>query len=90
MGWNDHMPELEGAANAAALQAGALKACPVHSDVLIDQGDPDANNLAYAIGTNTWKAGGMSCTRQEFMDAIKNAIEASADECGWCMKHLND
>ncbi|HEX9588209.1 MAG TPA: hypothetical protein VGA15_10765, partial [Bradyrhizobium sp.] len=42
-----------------ALQAKALKECsfPGHSDWVLDQGDDEANRLAYAIGTNRWENG---------------------------------
>jgi hypothetical protein len=42
-----------------ALEAKALKGCsfPGHSHRLLDQGDDEANRLAYAIGTNRWENG---------------------------------
>src|SRR6266545_4170596 len=42
-----------------ALQAKALKECsfPGHSDWVLDQGDNEANSLAFAIGTNRWESG---------------------------------
>ena len=55
-----------------ALQAKALKECsfPGHSDLVLDQGDDEANRLAYAIGTNRWENGEIDGEREEFLDAI--------------------
>jgi hypothetical protein len=39
---------------------------------------------AYALGTIRWKKGAMGCERQEFMDAIKDAIDQATDECPRC------
>lgn len=71
-----------------AKQAGAVKECefPGHSDSIVDQWDDDANKRAYAIGTNRWKAGEIDATREEFMDAIKEAIETAPDECPECAR----
>ena len=86
MGFNDRMPDLEEAARGAALQAGAIKACPLHPDVALDMGDPEASNRAYAIGARQWKDGHVLCERKDFMDAIKEAIDGSADGCPECEK----
>lgn len=71
-------------AEDAAKQAGAMKECP-HGTLL--HGDPGARGAAYAIGTNMLKAGGIDGTRDEFMDAIKDAIESVGDECSQCAKN---
>lgn len=76
--------ELEEAALVYAIKARAIVPCPWHEDVLINQGDPDADRLAYAIATNACKAGEFGGDRADLMDAIKNAIDMSADECGRC------
>lgn len=73
-----------------AVEAAAIRPCPIHTEVLINQGDPEADRRAYAMGTNLWKEGGIPCERTEFMDAIKDAIEMSAEECGACAKVMAD
>jgi hypothetical protein len=69
-----------------ALQAKALKECsfPGHSDWVLDQGDDEANRLAYAIGTNRWENGEIAGEREEFLDAIKHAIKGAPYECPRC------
>lgn len=74
----------------AAVQAKATRPCPIHSEVLTNQYDDEANRRAYAIGTNLWKEGDIPCERTEFMEAIKDAIDNSADECGACTKLMED
>lgn len=70
-----------------AKEAGAVKGCDLHPgdmSCLLDQGDDDANKLAYAIGTNRWKDGEIDAEREEFMDAIKEAIETAPYGCPEC------
>lgn len=86
MGWNDRMPDIGQAARNIAEQAKAISYCDDHEEIWINNEDPDANRHAYAIGTNLWKEGGMACTREEFLDAIKECIEQGADECPRCAK----
>lgn len=82
--------ELVEQATRVALRAKALKTCLVHDDVVMDAEDPDAARAAYAIGTNMVKAGEVNSTRQEFMSAIKEAIEGAAMDCGRCAKNAED
>jgi len=86
MGWNDRMSDISSEAEIVAAQAKAVVRCPWHDDVMINNCDDDANREAYRLGTIRWKKGDMDCERQEFMDAIKDAIDQSADECPRCDK----
>jgi hypothetical protein len=69
-----------------ALQAKALKKCsfPGHSDWLLDQGDDEANRLAYVIGTNRWRNGEIDGEREEFLNAIRHAIKSAPYDCPRC------
>jgi hypothetical protein len=69
-----------------ALQAKALRECsfPGHSDWVLDQGDDEANRLAYAIGINRWKNGEIDGEREEFLDAIKHVIKGAPYDCPRC------
>jgi hypothetical protein len=69
-----------------ALQAKALKECsfPGHSAWVLDQGDDEANRLAYAIGANRWENGEIDGEREEFLDAIKHAIKGAPYDCPRC------
>jgi hypothetical protein len=69
-----------------ALQAKALKECsfPGHSNWVLDQGDDEANRLAYAIGTNRWENGEIPGEREEFLDAIKHVIKGAPYDCPRC------
>lgn len=84
------METLVGQATGVLLRTGALKACKFHEDIVINQSDDDAAKRAYAIGTNMVKAGEVDGTREEFMDAIKTALEQSRGECPDCTKHMED
>ncbi|MGJ5082724.1 hypothetical protein [Bradyrhizobium sp. HKCCYLS3013] len=90
MGWNDRLPDLEGEAIAVAVEANAVKPCDLHEDVLINQCDPEADRAAYAMGTNRWKKGDLGCEQSDFMEAIKDVIDQSADECPRCAKIRED
>jgi hypothetical protein len=91
MGWNDRIADLAVEAQIVAIQAKAIEACDRgHEDIMITNGDPDANSHAYALGTIRWQRGDMGCDRQEFMDAIKDEIDQSADECPRCQKNRED
>jgi len=84
MGLNDHMPTEDDFA-AIAIQAGAIKVCPIHHDVTINQGDEEADRRAYAIATNKWKADDLVGDRESIMQGIHNAITMAADdECPEC------
>jgi hypothetical protein len=69
-----------------ALQAKALKECsfPGHSDLVLDQGNDEANRLAYAIGANRWQSGEIDGERDEFLDAIRHAIKGAPYDCPRC------
>jgi hypothetical protein len=86
----DHADAIQNAAMQAAIEAGALKTCAVHDYVTIRTEDPDAERLAFAIGTNIWKTRMLGPTRDELMDAIKDAIEQGADECPKCAEIRDD
>jgi hypothetical protein len=69
-----------------ALETKALKGCsfPGHSDWLLDQGDDEANRLAYAIGTNRWENGEIDGEREEFLDAVRHVIKSAPYDCPRC------
>lgn len=83
MGHNDHMMTEDDLAGIC-IEAGALKVCPAHPHVVVNQGDPEAERRAYAIATNRWKAGGLIEDRPDVMEGIKHALEMAADECPEC------
>lgn len=84
MGLNDHMPD-EDEFVGIAVQAGALEVCPLHKDVTINRGDPEANSRAYAMATNRWKAGELLGEREDIMAGIKDALDMAADDgCPAC------
>ncbi|MHA1565548.1 MAG: hypothetical protein ACTSX7_09570 [Alphaproteobacteria bacterium] len=82
---NNAAMELEDAAMSAAAEAKAITFCDRHEGVWIRIGDPEAENLAYAIATNMWKAGNPVCERAELMDAVRAVFDEAADgECPGC------
>jgi hypothetical protein len=87
MGWNDRRDDLSAEADIVAARAKAIVPCPRgHDEIMINNCDDDANSHAYALGTIRWQKGDLGWERQEFMDAIKDAIDQSADECPRCEK----
>ena len=53
----ERQQDLEAQATGPLLKAGAIRACDIHSDILINLEDLDAERRAYAIGTNMVKSG---------------------------------
>jgi len=84
------LEDLEAQAMNVLVKAGAVEECEHHDGTFIDRGDPDAVSKAYAIGTNMVKAGEVDGTREEFMAAIKSALENAGDECPSCAKNRDD
>ena len=77
--------KLEEAKNIA-LRGGAIRRCPIHSDVLIDQGDP---TQAYKIGAAMFRdkelQGDFRSVR-EVTDTIKMIVDEAGLECPSCEK----
>ena len=85
MSINDYIDDLEGAARFAAVKAGAVEVCSVHTDVAIRVGDRDAERHAYALATTILKTDGTFWMRDNLMPAIANLLEMAADgECPLC------
>jgi hypothetical protein len=79
--------ELAGRATNVALRAGALRLCPLqHADIVLRTYDYEAAKLAYAIGTKMVTTGEVKATREQFMGAIKTAIEQAPETCWRCAK----
>lgn len=79
-----YVQDCEEMALTVALKAGAIKTCPYHEDYVVNQYDPDADRHAYALATNAVKSGDFGGDRGDLLNAVKNVIDMSADECGGC------
>lgn len=79
MSIDEYAEDLEQAAREALFRVGALKACPVHSDVTIRVGDEDFERHAYALATTIIKRGDEMWKREDLMDAIKHELDMAAD-----------
>ncbi len=87
------MERLEGLTDAAtsiALKTGAIAECEFHDGIYIDQEDDEAVSHAYALATNKVKAGEVDGTREEMMEAVKEAIGSAGDGCYLCAKHRDE
>lgn len=85
MSIDDVIQQLEEAARSAVLQAKAVAPCPLHADVLIRAGDPDAEKHAYALATVRLKGNGTMFLREDLMSSIKDELGMAADgECPQC------
>jgi hypothetical protein len=76
--------ELEKVAMDVLIKAGALAECEKHKGTFVDEGDPEAVSQAYATANEMVKAKEVDATRDEFMDAIKTALENAGEECPLC------
>lgn len=77
--------ELQDLATSVALKAEALKPCPVHEDVYIDQLDVGAREDALKAAERLFAAGRVEgLSLDEFKAAVEDAIDQGADECGFC------
>jgi hypothetical protein len=68
-------------------KAGAIEKCESCFSVMIDTEDGDAEDMAYGMATNAWKAGdrgfrGMS--REEVVAAVKRVLTLTPSSCPRC------
>jgi hypothetical protein len=91
MSFNDYFDDLEGAARYALAKAKAIEGCPLHSDVTLRVGDPDAERHAYALATTILKKDGTAWMLEDLKPAIKNILNMAADDgCPACQQHRDD
>ena len=88
MGFNDHIDDLTDVGFAIAVEAKAISVCEYHGECSINNGDPEADQRAYKIGTVKNRAWGYD--RQSLMDAIKSAIDDAGESCAGCDRHRDD
>ena len=85
MSTNDYIDDLEAAARYALAKAKAIDICPLHPDVTIRLGNPDAERHAYALAATILKSDGTMWMREDLMPAIKDELDMAADgECPAC------
>lgn len=75
-------------AEDVARRAGALRPCPLHEHISLGGSDPDGDRRAYAMGTNMIKRGEVDASREEFLPAIKAAIDDGFPRCPVCERIL--
>lgn len=84
------MEEMVQQAVQVLVDTGAAERCYIHEEIYWLTGDDEAERHAYARGTIIANDGGVSGTREEFMTAIKRAIDEAADMCHMCDKAMRD
>lgn len=90
MSVNDYHDIVEDAARYAAFKARAIEVCPLHPEVTIRVGDPDAERHAYALATTILKNDGTMWMREDILPAIKDELDMAADgECPECGRLRN-
>jgi hypothetical protein len=81
-------------AEDVAAAAKAVKRCSYHEDVLLDQYDPGALDLAYRIANSRVTKGEIELpdgfSRKDFTDMIQKVVKESADECYSCGRMFGD
>ena len=82
------MDDLRAEAEGVAVAAKAVKPCKRHEDVLLDQYDPAALDLAYRIANSRISKGEIKLPagfkREDFTDLVKDVVNSSGDECYSC------
>ena len=73
----------EDEAESIALEAGAIERCEHHGYIKAND-DTDANEIAYKIAANRWKAAGRKFDLRELTDAVKRVIDQAPDDCVGC------
>ena len=81
MTWRE---ELMAIAMGVLKEARAVRECGIHPGNYINREDGDANDLAYAIGTNKVKSGEVDGTREEFMEIIQSTLKSAGGTCPVC------
>ncbi|MGA9070037.1 MAG: hypothetical protein WB424_07275 [Terracidiphilus sp.] len=82
----EHQEEQARVATKIAVDAGVLKKCEWHDNVINMFGDEaDAYKLGNYLFSNG-KLEGVFSERTEMTDAIKNAIQSAGIECALCAK----
>lgn len=75
---------LRDSATLACLQAGAIRQCPQHEDVLISTLDRHASRSAYRLGAAMVANGSVNATETDMARAIAHVLSAAALECPLC------
>ena len=87
MSISNYIDDLDLAARYALAKACAIEVCPLHSDVTIRTGNPEAERHAYALATTILKSDGTMWKREDLMPAIKDQLDMAADgECPACAR----
>jgi hypothetical protein len=84
MSVNDLADTIEDIVLTAALQAKALQPCRFHSEVILNNCNPEFDRRAYAIATNILKERDMMFLREDVLASLKHELETTDDECGQC------
>lgn len=79
---------VKGFATAAAMKAGAVEACEIHDDIIMDCFDPEAESRAYEVALEMMGADALDGSHEELREAIREVIEESSDGCPYCAKNM--
>ena len=81
----ERQEDLRSEATEIAIEAGVLRRCRYHEDIVMDAyGDRIA---AYKLANYRYPSGTLDYrSRRELTDAIKDVIEQSGDDCPFCEK----
>jgi hypothetical protein len=69
------------------VRTGAIAACREHPDVMVDQGDNEALDHAFAIGVNRARKGSVRGTIDAMIEAIESAHRDAAWNCRECERN---
>ena len=78
----ENLREVKRLAVAALMQAKAVKRCEHHKYVLLNNGDGDAEHVAYNLASIWLKDEGLKFMRLDLQEAIGSVLDRAAK--GWC------
>lgn len=82
----DNQDEKRYIAEQIACEAGAVKKCKFHDDVILEIDDLDANEKAYKHAAYMFKRNNYDvfANQLELTDAIKDVVDTAAESCYSC------
>ena len=87
MSQDDYLAWVERFARDALIQAGAVSLCERHADVLLHNGDGEAENIAYNLASIWLKDKVGMFMREDLLDAIRGVLDrATKDGCPECAR----
>ncbi|WP_447809260.1 hypothetical protein [Pseudomonas putida] len=83
----DYRDALRSAAESIAKEAGAIKECEFHGDLIDNDNLEEAITLGNSLFTTTYQ--GVFESREEMEEAIRDVVSDASWDCGMCEKNAD-